>query len=98
MTDIHSYDPMTSRISSFFSDRGYHDVYTYPFTLKERFSRFSENEAFVVENTSENRTHLRAHLAENMLELVANNYRIHSDGAFFEFGSIFDVSESLQGV
>jgi len=35
-------------------------------------------------------------MAENLLELVANNYRIHTDGAFFEFGPIFDGDELLQ--
>lgn len=37
-------------------------------------------------------------MAENLLELVANNYRSHTDGAFFEFGPIFDGEESFQGL
>ncbi len=65
-------------ISSFFTERGYYDAYTYPFTFSERFSRFSEKDPIIVQNTTENRTHLRAHLAENLLELVAQNYRNHS--------------------
>jgi len=37
-------------------------------------------------------------MAENLLELVASNYRTHDEGAFFEFGSIFDGEEKLQGL
>lgn len=87
-----------NRVSGFFADRGYFDAYTYPFTLTERFARFSDATPSVIHNTSENRTHLRAHVAENLLELVANNYRSHDDGAFFEFGNIFDGDETLQGL
>lgn len=60
-------------------------MYTYPFTLAERFTQFSDKAPAIIENTSENRTHLRAHLAENLLELVANSYRSYLEGAFFEF-------------
>ncbi len=95
---IHSHEPITQAITGFFADRGYFDAYTYPFTLSERFSRFSQEQPSVIKNTGENRTHLRAHLAENLLELVAGNYRTHTDGAFFEFGPIFDGAESLQGL
>lgn len=95
---VHGHDVMTQDITGFFSEKGYHDVYTYPFTLAERFARFSDKTPAVIQNTSENRTHLRAHLAENLLELVANSYRTHAYGAFFEFGPIFDGDESLQWV
>lgn len=95
---VHGHDVMTQDITRFFSEKGYHDVYTYPFTLAERFARFSDKTPAVIQNTSENRTHLRAHLAENLLELVANSYRTHTEGAFFEFGPIFDGDESLQWV
>jgi phenylalanyl-tRNA synthetase beta chain len=93
-----SHDSITRSISGFFADRGYFDAYTYPFTLEERYVRFSDRDPAVIHNTTENRTHLRAHMAENLLELVANNYRSHTDGAFFEFGPIFDGAESLQGL
>lgn len=73
------------KISAFFAGKGYFDAYTYPFTLEERFSRFSDKKPAIIQNTTENRTHLRAHIAENLLELVANNYRTHDEGAFFEF-------------
>jgi phenylalanyl-tRNA synthetase beta chain len=95
---VHGHDVMTQDITRFFSEKGYHDAYTYPFTLAERFARFSDKTPAVIQNTSENRTHLRAHLAENLLELVANSYRAHTEGAFFEFGPIFDGDESLQWV
>lgn len=95
---VHGHDVMTQDITSFFSEKGYHDAYTYPFTLADRFARFSDKSPAVIQNTSENRTHLRAHLAENLLELVANSYRTHTEGAFFEFGPIFDGDESLQWV
>lgn len=95
---VHGHDVMTQDITGFFSEKGYHDVYTYPFTLAERFARFSDKDPAIIQNTSENRTHLRAHLAENLLELVANSYRTHTDGAFFEFWPIFDGEESLQWV
>lgn len=95
---VHAPDILTHQISGFFADRGYFDAYTYPFTLAERFSRFSDATPAIINNTTENRTHLRAHLAENLLELVASNYRNHTDGAFFEFGAIFDGDESLQGL
>lgn len=95
---VHAPDILTHQISGFFADRGYFDAYTYPFTLAERFSRFSDATPAIINNTTENRTHLRAHLAENLLELVASNYRSHDDGAFFEFGAIFDGDESLQGL
>lgn len=94
---IHSHDTITLQIASFFAHKGYFDAYTYPFTLSERFNRFSDTTPAIIQNTSENRTHLRAHLAENLLELVASHYRNRDCGAFFEFGSIFDGSESLQG-
>jgi len=87
---------MTTKISRFFAGKGYFDAYTYPFTLAERFSRFSDKVPAIIHNTSENRTHLRAHMAENLLELVASNYRTNTQGAFFEFGPIFDGDESLQ--
>jgi phenylalanyl-tRNA synthetase beta chain len=93
---VQSHDSVTRSITWFFADRGYFDAYTYPFTLEERFSRFSDKKPAIIHNTTENRTHLRAHIAENLLELVANNYRSHTDGAFFEFGPIFDGEESLQ--
>ncbi|MCB9806705.1 hypothetical protein H6768_02230 [Candidatus Peribacteria bacterium] len=93
---VQSHDAITMKISSFFAGRGYFDAYTYPFTLAERFERFSDNKPLVIQNTSENRTHLRANLAENLLELVANSYRTHENGSFFEFGSIFDGEEKLQ--
>jgi len=93
---VHGHDVMTQDITRFFSEKGYYDAYTYPFTLAERFVRFSDKTPAVIQNTSENRTHLRAHLAENLLELVANSYRTHTEGAFFEFGPIFDGDESLQ--
>jgi|GEM_PF-927619 len=93
-----SHDSITRSITGFFADRGYFDAYTYPFTLEERFTRFSDKKPAIIHNTTENRTHLRAHLAENLLELVANNYRSHTEGAFFEFGLIFDGEEALQGV
>lgn len=86
------------KISAFFAERDYFDAYTYPFTLEERFNRFAHNKPAIIHNTTENRTHLRAHIAENLLELVANNYRSHADGAFFEFGVTFDGPESLQGL
>ena len=95
---VHSHDPITTEITAFFADRGYFDAYTYVFTLAERFARFSDREPAVIHNTTENRTHLRAHLAENLLELVANNYRSHTDGAFFEFGPTFDGEEKLAGL
>ncbi len=95
---VHGHDVMTQDITRFFSEKGYYDAYTYPFTLAERFVRFSDKTPAVIQNTSENRTHLRAHLAENLLELVANSYRTHTEGAFFEFGPIFDGDESLQWV
>lgn len=95
---VYGHDVMTQDITRFFSEKGYHDAYTYPFTLAERFARFSDKTPAVIQNTSENRTHLRAHLAENLLELVANSYRTHTEGAFFEFGPIFDEDESLQWV
>ena len=95
---VHGHDVMTQSITRFFSEKWYRDAYTYPFTLAERFARFSDKTPAVIQNTSENRTHLRAHLAENLLELVANSYRTHTDGAFFEFGPIFDGDESLQWV
>ena len=91
-----AHDTLTSKITGFFADRGFYDAYTYPFTLSDRFARFSDKTPAVIHNTSENRTHLRAHLAENLLELVASNYRSHASGAFIEFGSIFDGDESLQ--
>lgn len=93
---VHSHDGITTKISRFFAENGYFDAYTYPFTLGERFTRFSETEPAIIHNTSENRTHLRAHLAESLLELVASNYRLHSEGSFFEFGPIFDGEEWLQ--
>lgn len=95
---VHGHDVMTQSITRFFSDKWYRDAYTYPFTLAERFARFSDKTPAIIQNTSENRTHLRAHLAENLLELVANSYRTHTEGAFFEFGHIFDGEESLQWV
>ncbi|MBP7806401.1 phenylalanine--tRNA ligase subunit beta [Candidatus Gracilibacteria bacterium] len=95
---VESHDAITRSITGFFADRGYFDAYTYPFTLDERFTRFSDKKPAIIHNTTENRTHLRAHMAENLLELVANNYRNHTDGAFFEFGPIFDGEESLQGL
>lgn len=82
---VYSHDTLTQSITSFFADKGYADVYTYPFSLPERFSKFSDAKPQVIENTTENRTHLRAHLAESLLELIANSYRNHPDGAFFEF-------------
>lgn len=81
------------KISAFFAGKGFFDAYTYPFTLEERFNRFSRAKPAVIHNTTENRTHLRAHVAENLLELVANNYRSHTDGGFFEFGATFDDIE-----
>ncbi len=93
---VHGHDMVTQNISQFFSEKWYRDVYTYPFTLEERFTRFSDKKPAVIQNTSENRTHLRAHIAENLLELAANSYRTHEDGAFFEFWPIFDGDESLQ--
>ncbi len=93
---IYAHDAVTTKISRFFSGHGYFDAYTYPFTLGERFSRFSDNNPAIIHNTSENRTHLRAHMAENLLELVASNYRTSPQGGFFEFGPIFDGAESLQ--
>ena len=93
---IYAHDAMTTKISRFFAGKGYFDAYTYPFTLAERFSRFSDKVPAIIHNTSENRTHLRAHMAENLLELVASNYRTNTQGAFFEFGPIFDGDESLQ--
>jgi phenylalanyl-tRNA synthetase beta chain len=95
---VHGHDVMTQGITRFFSEKWYRDAYTYPFTLAERFARFSDKNPAIIQNTSENRTHLRAHLAENLLELIANSYRTHTDGAFFEFGPIFDGEESLQWV
>jgi len=95
---VQSHDVLTMRISTFFAGRWYLDVYTYPFTFAERFERFSDSKPSILQNTSENRTHLRAHMAENLLELVASNYRTHDEGAFFEFGSIFDGEEKLQGL
>lgn len=92
----HAHDEITSKISHFFAHHGYFDAYTYPFTLADRFTRFSDKEPAVIHNTSENRTHLRANLAENLLELIAENYRTHTEGKFFEFGPIFDGEESLQ--
>jgi len=93
---IYAHDAVTTKISRFFSGHGYLDAYTYPFTLAERFSRFSDKDPAIIHNTNENRTHLRAHMAENLLELVASNYRTNEQGAFFEFGPIFDGTESLQ--
>lgn len=98
LVQIHAHDVLTNQISAFFGHRGYLDAYTYPFTFSERFARFSSENPAVIKNTTENRTHLRAHLAENLLELVANNYRSHVDGAFFEFWNTFDGIESLQGL
>jgi phenylalanyl-tRNA synthetase beta subunit len=66
--------------------------------LAERFARFSDKEPGVIHNTNENRTHLRANIAENLLELVAGNYRTHTEGKFFEFGPVFDGIEALQGM
>ncbi|MBP7822844.1 phenylalanine--tRNA ligase subunit beta [Candidatus Gracilibacteria bacterium] len=98
LVQVYAHDALTMKISAFFAGRGFFDAYTYPFTLEERFSRFSSEKPAVINNTTENRTHLRAHLAENLLELVANNYRSHAEGGFFEFGATFDGNESLQGV
>lgn len=95
-TRNHAHDSITTKISHFFAHHGYFDAYTYPFTLADRFARFSDKNPAIIHNTSENRTHLRANLAENLLELVANNYRTHTQGKFFEFGPIFDGEESLQ--
>jgi phenylalanyl-tRNA synthetase beta subunit len=97
-TKNYAHDSITTKISHFFGNHGYFDAYTYPFTLDERFSRFSDKKPAIIHNTSENRTHLRAHIAENLLELVASNYRTHTEGKFFEFGPIFDGEESLQGL
>jgi len=97
-TRNYAHDSITTKISHFFAHHGYFDAYTYPFTLDERFSRFSDKKPAIIHNTSENRTHLRANIAENLLELVASNYRTHSEGKFFEFGPIFDGEESLQGM
>jgi phenylalanyl-tRNA synthetase beta chain len=94
----YAHDEVTTKVSHFFANHGYFDAYTYPFTLAERFARFSDKKPAVIHNTSENRTHLRANLAENLLELVAGNYRTHTEGKFFEFGPIFDGEESLQGM
>jgi phenylalanyl-tRNA synthetase beta chain len=82
---VQSHDTLTMKIASFFAGRGYLDAYTYPFTLAERFEKFSDSNPAIIQNTSENRTHLRAHIAESLLELVMNNYRTHDEGAFFEF-------------
>lgn len=98
LAKIHSHDNVTQKITAFFAGKEYHDAYTYPFTLADRYDRFSSETASVIENTAENRTHLRAHLAESLLELVSKNYREHDNGAFFEFGSIFDGEEKLQGM
>lgn len=92
----YAHDEITTKVSHFFAHHEYFDAYTYPFTLDERFSRFSDKKPAIIHNTSENRTHLRANLAENLLELVAGNYRTHTQGKFFEFGPIFDGEESLQ--
>ncbi len=78
-THVDAHDILTNTITTFFANRGFYDAYTYPFTLAERFARFSGAIPSEVVNTSENRTHLRAHLAENLLELVANNYRSHDE-------------------
>ncbi len=98
LVHVYAHDSLTMKISAFFAERGFFDAYTYPFTLEERFARFSDTKPAIIHNTTENRTHLRAHVAENLLELVANNYRSHTDGAFFEFGVTFDGQESLQGL
>lgn len=82
---VHSHDTITKSVTQFFSEMGYMDAYTYPFTLAERFERFSQHTPAIIRNTSENRTHLRAHLAENLLELVASHYRKEASGGFFEF-------------
>ncbi len=95
---MHAHDILTNKISAFFAHRGYFDAYTYPFTFSERFARFSLENPAVIKNTTENRTHLRAHMAENLLELVAGNYRHNDNGGFFEFGNTFDGIESLQGL
>lgn len=95
---IHSHDKLTSSISHFFSHRGFHDVYTYPFTLEERHQRMTIHPPSIIKNASENRTHLRAHVGESLLELVAAHYRSYDHGGFFEFWPVFDHSESLQGV
>ncbi len=97
-THNYAHDSVTTKISHFFAHHGYFDAYTYPFTLSERFARFSDKSPAIIYNTSENRTHLRANMAENLLELVAGNYRTHTEGKFFEFGPIFDGEESLQGM
>lgn len=94
----HAHDAITTKISHFFAHHAYFDAYTYPFTFNERFVRFSDKKPAIIHNTSENRTHLRANIAENLLELVASNYRTHTEGKFFEFGPIFDGEESLQGM
>jgi phenylalanyl-tRNA synthetase beta chain len=98
LVQVYAHDTLTMKISAFFAGKWYFDAYTYPFTLEERFIRFSDKKPAIIHNTTENRTHLRAHVAENLLELVSNNYRSHDDGAFFEFGAIFDGEESLQGL
>lgn len=85
-------------MTHFFAHHGFADVYTYPFTLADRFERMSTREPAVIQNTQENRTHLRAHLCENLLDLVADHYRTTSSGGFFEVGNIFDGNESLQAV
>lgn len=97
-TRNYAHDSITTKISHFFAHHGYFDAYTYPFTLDGRFTRFSDKKPAIIHNTSENRTHLRANIAENLLELVASNYRTHTEGKFFEFGPIFDGEESLQGL
>lgn len=97
-TRNYAHDSVTTKISHFFGNHGYFDAYTYPFTLADRFTRFSDHTPAIIHNTSENRTHLRANMAENLLELVASNYRTHAQGKFFEFGPIFDEEESLQWI
>ena len=80
LVHVHSHDTVTMRISSFFTTKGYFDAYTYPFTFSERFSRFSDRTPAVIHNTSENRTHLRAHMAESLLELISSHYRTQDQG------------------
>lgn len=84
---------LTNRILSFFSARGWNEVYNYSFTnlgLEKKILSENHDQLIAIQNTyTEDFTHMRTSLAPRLFINIAENLRHQDNLKFFEIGKIY---------
>ena len=78
---------------TFFSDRGWHEVYNYSFTNagleKKSLSQITDQHIAIANAYTEDFTHLRSSMAPHLIANISDNVKYRDALAFFEIGKVY---------